>query len=231
MRGVLVFWGGLSPQGGCCEATRSMRVIGIPPCHLVVASVSIHVVPLDLGIAAVPGKATSSPWPELCLQGPGREAGAGSPVHSVGFQACVNVYSSGSLCKESFSGQVPAPSLMPLTPFWTLLQSSVPVLQPPLPLEMPPPPPPPPDSPPPPPPPPPPPGEDGEIQEVEMEDEGGEEPPAPGTEEDAPLKPLPRPAATSSTQVSAAAAPGHGRVLVRGLMAVSLTPCSPPGCR
>ncbi|XP_074741303.1 formin-binding protein 4 isoform X4 [Strix uralensis] len=106
----------------------------------------------------------------------------------------------GSLCKESFSGQVPATSLMPLTPFWTLLQSSVPVLQPPLPLEMPPPPPPPPDSPPPPPPPPPPPGEDGEIQEVEMEDEGGEEPPAPGTEEDAPLKPLLRPAASSSSQ-------------------------------
>ncbi|XP_027517912.1 formin-binding protein 4 isoform X1 [Corapipo altera] len=104
----------------------------------------------------------------------------------------------GSLCKESFSGQVPATSLMPLTPFWTLLQSSVPVLQPPLPLEMPPPPPPPPDSPPPPPPPPPPPGEDGEIQEVEMEDEGGEEPPAPGTEEDAPLKSLVRPAASSS---------------------------------
>ncbi|KAM9557371.1 formin-binding protein 4 isoform 3-T3 [Guaruba guarouba] len=113
----------------------------------------------------------------------------------------------GSLCKESFSGQVPAPSLMPLTPFWTLLQSSVPVLQPPLPLEMPPPPPPPPDSPPPPPPPPPPPGEDGEIQEVEMEDEGGEEPPAPGTEEDAPLKPLLRPAATSSTQAAAEPSP------------------------
>ncbi|XP_031463118.1 formin-binding protein 4 isoform X1 [Phasianus colchicus] len=76
-------------------------------------------------------------------------------------------------------------------------QSSVPVLQPPLPLEMPPPPPPPPDSPPP-PPPPPPPGEDGEIQEVEMEDEGGEEPPAPGTEEDALLKPLLRPAVSRS---------------------------------
>ncbi|KAM6321772.1 formin-binding protein 4 isoform 2-T2 [Podargus strigoides] len=113
----------------------------------------------------------------------------------------------GSLCKESFSGQVPATSLMPLTPFWTLLQSSVPVLQPPLPLEMPPPPPPPPDSPPPPPPPPPPPGEDGEIQEVEMEDEGGEEPPAPGTEEDAPLKPLLRPAATSSTQATVELSP------------------------
>ncbi|XP_053924259.1 formin-binding protein 4 isoform X4 [Cuculus canorus] len=106
--------------------------------------------------------------------------------------------STGSLCKESFSGQVPATSLMPVTPFWTLLQSSVPALQPPLPLEMPPPPPPPPDSPPPPPPPPPPPGEDGEIQEVEMEDEGGEEPPAPGTEEDALLKPLPRPAPSGS---------------------------------
>ncbi|NWH41379.1 FNBP4 protein, partial [Chloropsis hardwickii] len=55
--------------------------------------------------------------------------------------ACVNVCSLGSVCKESFSGQVPSTSLMPLTPFWTLLQSSVPVLQPPLPLEMPPPPP------------------------------------------------------------------------------------------
>ncbi|XP_069713326.1 formin-binding protein 4 isoform X3 [Phaenicophaeus curvirostris] len=85
-------------------------------------------------------------------------------------------------------------------------QSSVPVLQPPLPLEMPPPPPPPPDSPPPPPPPPPPPGEDGEIQEVEMEDEGGEEPPAPGTEEDGPLKPLPRPAA-GGTQGTAEPSP------------------------
>ncbi|XP_053924258.1 formin-binding protein 4 isoform X3 [Cuculus canorus] len=86
-----------------------------------------------------------------------------------------------------------APGTPPSAP-----QSSVPALQPPLPLEMPPPPPPPPDSPPPPPPPPPPPGEDGEIQEVEMEDEGGEEPPAPGTEEDALLKPLPRPAPSGS---------------------------------
>ncbi|XP_038620058.1 formin-binding protein 4 [Tachyglossus aculeatus] len=102
----------------------------------------------------------------------------------------------GSLCKESFSGQVSSASLVPLTPFWTLLQSSVPVLQPPLPLEMPPPPPPPPESPP--PPPPPPPGEDSEIQEVEMEDEEGEEPPAPGTEEDTPLKPPVRPAVISS---------------------------------
>lgn len=37
-----------------------------------------------------------------------------------------------------------------------------------------------------------------------MEDEGGEEPPAPGTEEDAPLKPLLRPA-VSSSQVSSGA--------------------------
>ncbi|XP_062972881.1 formin-binding protein 4 isoform X3 [Elgaria multicarinata webbii] len=104
----------------------------------------------------------------------------------------------GSLGKESLSSQTAATSLVPLSPFWTMLQPSVPVLQPPLPLEMPPPPPPPPESPPPPPPPPPPPGEDGEIQEVEMEDEGDEEPPAPGTEEDAVLKPLLRPAVANS---------------------------------
>nr|XP_056706870.1 formin-binding protein 4 [Euleptes europaea] len=101
---------------------------------------------------------------------------------------------SGSLGKES--GLAAAASLVPLSPFWTVLQPSVPVLQPPLPLEMPPPPPPPPESPP--PPPPPPPGEDGEIQEVEMEDEEDEEPPAPGTEEDAVLKPLLRPTVASS---------------------------------
>ncbi|XP_075785037.1 formin-binding protein 4 isoform X3 [Pelodiscus sinensis] len=112
----------------------------------------------------------------------------------------------GPLSKDTFSGQASASSLVPLTPFWTLLQSSVPVLQPPLPLEVPPPPPPPPESPPPPPPPPPPPGEDGEIQEVEMEDEESEEPPAPGTEEDAPLKPL-RPAITSSQSNSGGSAP------------------------
>ncbi|XP_066467635.1 formin-binding protein 4 isoform X2 [Tiliqua scincoides] len=102
----------------------------------------------------------------------------------------------GSLCKEPLSSQAAAASLVPLSQFWTVLQPSVPVLQPPLPLEMPPPPPPPPESPP--PPPPPPPGEDGEIQEVEMEDDGDEEPPAPGTEEDAVLKPLIRPAVVNS---------------------------------
>ncbi|XP_053138260.1 LOW QUALITY PROTEIN: formin-binding protein 4 [Hemicordylus capensis] len=102
----------------------------------------------------------------------------------------------GSLCKEPLSGNAAATSLVPLSQFWTVLQPSVPVLQPPLPLEMPPPPPPPPESPP--PPPPPPPGEDGEIEEVEMEDEGDEEPPAPGTEEDAVLKPLLRPVVVNS---------------------------------
>ncbi|XP_054826959.1 formin-binding protein 4 [Eublepharis macularius] len=103
-------------------------------------------------------------------------------------------HTTGSLGKEP--GQASAASLVPLSPFWTVLQPSVPVLQPPLPLEMPPPPPPPPESPP--PPPPPPPGEDGEIQEVEMEDDGDEEPPAPGTEEDAVLKPLLRPTVANS---------------------------------
>ncbi|XP_015270000.1 PREDICTED: formin-binding protein 4 isoform X1 [Gekko japonicus] len=107
-------------------------------------------------------------------------------------------HTTGSLGKES--GQAAAASLVPLSPFWTVLQPSVPVLQPPLPLEMPPPPPPPPESPP--PPPPPPPGEDGEIQEVEMEDEGDEEPPAPGTEEDAILKPPLRPTVANSQSTS-----------------------------
>ncbi|KAE8606640.1 hypothetical protein XENTR_v10010808 [Xenopus tropicalis] len=71
---------------------------------------------------------------------------------------------------------------VPVTPYWELVQ-------PPLPLEVPlPPPPPPPESPPPLPPPPPsppplPPMEDGEIEEVEMEEYNGNEPPAPGTEE------------------------------------------------
>lgn len=55
-----------------------------------------------------------------------------------------------------------------------------------------------------------------------MEDEGGEEPPAPGTEEDAPLKSLVRPAASSSQVSSEAGAPvipecetqGNGCVMV-----------------
>lgn len=54
-----------------------------------------------------------------------------------------------------------------------------------------------------------------------MEDEGGEEPPAPGTEEDAPLKPLLRPAASSS-QVSG----GAGSWAKPGL-SQSPSPCEP----
>uniref|UniRef100_A0A8C5QNX4 Formin binding protein 4 n=1 Tax=Leptobrachium leishanense TaxID=445787 RepID=A0A8C5QNX4_9ANUR len=84
---------------------------------------------------------------------------------------------------DMISIKAPLPPSAPVTPYWNLHQ-------PPLPLEMPvPPPPPPPESPPPPPPPPPspppppPPMDDGEIQEVEMEDDDGEEPPAPGTED------------------------------------------------
>ncbi|XP_029438151.1 formin-binding protein 4 [Rhinatrema bivittatum] len=88
------------------------------------------------------------------------------------------------VCKEPFSVQPPAAPVVQMNPFWGLLQ-------PPLPMDlpMPPPPPPPPESPP---PPPPPPGDDGDIQEVDMEDEeeDGEEPPAPGTEDDSFLKRL-----------------------------------------
>ncbi|KAM4017032.1 formin-binding protein 4 isoform 2-T2 [Anomaloglossus baeobatrachus] len=90
-----------------------------------------------------------------------------------------------------------APALPPEPPASAPVAANVPVSHywefvppPPLPPEAPlPPPPPPPDSPPPPPPPPPPssppptpPMEDGEIQEVEMEDDDSEEPPVPGTE-------------------------------------------------
>lgn len=64
---------------------------------------------------------------------------------------------------------------VPVSHYWELVQ-------PPLPLEAPLPPPPPPPESPPPPPPPTPPMEDGEIQEVEMEDEDSVEPPVPGTE-------------------------------------------------
>lgn len=63
--------------------------------------------------------------------------------------------------------------------YWSA-QPPLPPDTPPPPAEQPPPPPPPPESPP--PPPPPPLSDDGEIEEVEMEDEDAE-PPAPGTEE------------------------------------------------
>ncbi|KAK3558422.1 hypothetical protein QTP86_018020 [Hemibagrus guttatus] len=64
--------------------------------------------------------------------------------------------------------------------YWSAPQPPLPPDTPPPPTEQPPPPPPPPESPP--PPPPPPLSDDGEIEEVEMEDEDAE-PPAPGTEE------------------------------------------------
>ncbi|XP_015194186.2 formin-binding protein 4 [Lepisosteus oculatus] len=86
---------------------------------------------------------------------------------------------------SSFMGLAPVQQGM--ASYWTLTQPPLPPpTDPPLPDECPPPPPPPPDSPP--PPPPPPLSEDGEIEEVEMEDEDGE-PPAPGTEEEASRKP------------------------------------------
>nr|XP_033784280.1 formin-binding protein 4 isoform X2 [Geotrypetes seraphini] len=93
--------------------------------------------------------------------------------------------------KELLPTETPTGPTMEMSPFWSLLQPSTPVLHPPLPVDipLPPPPPPPPESPP---PPPPPPGDDGDIQEVDMEDEDedGEEPPAPGTEDDSFLKRL-----------------------------------------
>ncbi|XP_075044183.1 formin-binding protein 4 isoform X2 [Mixophyes fleayi] len=83
---------------------------------------------------------------------------------------------------ESISTKTSVAAPVQVTQYWDFMQ-------PPLPLEVPlPPPPPPPESPPPPPPPsppppPPPPIDDGEIQEVEMEEDDNEEPPVPGTED------------------------------------------------
>ncbi|XP_035273649.1 formin-binding protein 4 isoform X3 [Anguilla anguilla] len=74
-----------------------------------------------------------------------------------------------------------SPAQTGLSSYWNLSQPPLPPNDPPPPLEYPPPPPLPPESPP--PPPPPPLSDEGEIEEVEMEDEEGE-PPAPGTEED-----------------------------------------------
>ncbi|XP_061102410.1 formin-binding protein 4 isoform X2 [Conger conger] len=74
-----------------------------------------------------------------------------------------------------------SPAQTGLSSYWSLSQPPLPPDDPPPPLECPPPPPPPPESPS--PPPPPPLSDEGEIEEVEMEDEEGE-PPAPGTEED-----------------------------------------------
>uniref|UniRef100_H3BID6 Formin binding protein 4 n=1 Tax=Latimeria chalumnae TaxID=7897 RepID=H3BID6_LATCH len=102
---------------------------------------------------------------------------------------CVN---SSSASSEGYTTPLTVhPPAVSMVPYWALVQSSLSAHQPPLPLEVPLPPPPPPPESPPPPPPLPPLGEDGEIQEVEMEEDSGE-PPAPGTEEDLalPLKTL-----------------------------------------
>ncbi|KAG7467972.1 hypothetical protein MATL_G00137820 [Megalops atlanticus] len=101
-----------------------------------------------------------------------------------------------------------APAQTGLPSYWTVPQPSQPPLpptDPPPPTEYPPPPPPPPESPP--PPPPPPLSDDGEIEEVEMEDEEGE-PPAPGTEEDGSRNPPSAHGASTSKVCEAAASPG-----------------------
>ncbi|XP_036432065.1 formin-binding protein 4 isoform X2 [Colossoma macropomum] len=85
----------------------------------------------------------------------------------------------GHLPAEVSSGLVGA-SFGESQAYWSVHQPPLPPETPPPPVEQPPPPPPPPESPP--PPPPPPLSDDGEIEEVEMEDEDAE-PPAPGTEE------------------------------------------------
>ncbi|KAJ8412836.1 hypothetical protein AAFF_G00104180 [Aldrovandia affinis] len=104
----------------------------------------------------------------------------------------------------TYTAPVPA-AQTGLSSYWS------PVPQPPLPpddpppSEYPPPPPPPPESPP--PPPPPPLSDEGEIEEVEMEDEEGE-PPAPGTEEEGSRNPHPIASASSSKVSESAASPG-----------------------
>ncbi|KAF4081405.1 hypothetical protein AMELA_G00160950 [Ameiurus melas] len=84
----------------------------------------------------------------------------------------------GQLASEASSGLI-GTSFVEAQSYWSAPQPPLPPDTPP-PAEQPPPPPPPPESPP--PPPPPPLSDDGEIEEVEMEDEDAE-PPAPGTEE------------------------------------------------
>ncbi|XP_066523259.1 formin-binding protein 4 [Hoplias malabaricus] len=86
----------------------------------------------------------------------------------------------GHLPSEAPSGIVAGTSFGESQAYWSVHQPPLPPETPPPPIEQPPPPPPPPESPP--PPPPPPLSDDGEIEEVEMEDEDAE-PPAPGTEE------------------------------------------------
>ncbi|KAI5627067.1 formin-binding protein 4, partial [Silurus asotus] len=86
------------------------------------------------------------------------------------------------VCQENAGHRPPEASsgLEETQSYWSAPQPPLPPDTPPPPAEDPPPPPPPPESPP--PPPPPPLSDDGEIEEVEMEDEDAE-PPAPGTEE------------------------------------------------
>nr|XP_023673097.1 formin-binding protein 4 isoform X1 [Paramormyrops kingsleyae] len=89
--------------------------------------------------------------------------------------------------------------------YCTLPQPPLPPDDPPPPSDYPPPPPPPPESPP--PPPPPPLSDDGEIEEVEMEDEEGE-PPAPGTEEDGSRKAPAPPGMSAGKGGESASSPG-----------------------
>ncbi|XP_026874173.1 formin-binding protein 4 isoform X1 [Electrophorus electricus] len=88
----------------------------------------------------------------------------------------------GQLPSDTSSGLVAGTSFGETQSYWSVPSQPPlpPETPPPPPTEQPPPPPPPPESPP--PPPPPPLSDDGEIEEVEMEDEDAE-PPAPGTEE------------------------------------------------
>ncbi|KAG9330926.1 hypothetical protein JZ751_021613 [Albula glossodonta] len=97
------------------------------------------------------------------------------------------------------------PSQSGLQSYWNMAQPPLPPDDPPPPSDYPPPPPPPPESPP--PPPPPPLSDEGEIEEVEMEDEEGE-PPAPGTEEDGSRNPHVAPGTSSSKICESVASPG-----------------------
>ncbi|KAL4622893.1 formin-binding protein 4 isoform X2 [Arapaima gigas] len=130
------------------------------------------------------------------LPGAGSQGEAKPPAEPPTTQAAPPVYTS------------PASMQTGLQSYWSVPQPPQPPLppdDPPPPSDYPPPPPPPPESPP--PPPPPPLSDDGEIEEVEMEDEEGE-PPAPGTEEDGSRRP---PVATSVSGVKtseSAASPG-----------------------
>ncbi|XP_075894314.1 formin-binding protein 4 isoform X2 [Nelusetta ayraudi] len=111
--------------------------------------------------------------------------------------------------KTSDSGDAPAPPPPGTPALWSPSQPPLPDSPPP-PSDCPPPPPLPPGSPP---PPPPPPDSDGEIMEVEMEmdDDNDGEPPAPGTEEDAGVRP-PLPPGTVAMKLAETSCPlGKGQ--------------------